>query len=128
MARTRAKKSGARGGTVPGVKYQFRAEATDGSGHFRDGGLAAASEEEARGRLEAIEARIVGYRLTTEELEAMRAKYADRSVDFSVETLLEQGWRGVRDATGVVMDPGDRSRVEAHRQTEPYEIVLLEEA
>lgn len=83
------------------MKFAFRLEAQDGSGHFRQGAIAASSREEAKSWLEQREQEYAFYRLDSDELADAQA------------------------------DPGtaaNRSRLALHEQAKPYKLVKLEKA
>ena len=92
--------------------YRFRLEAQDGSGHFRRGTIDAESREEAEVFLLDREHRLVAFRLPDADVPV-----PPPPVDASEDEKRE--FRGIKTK--------DRAHAAIHHQSEPYELVELEE-
>jgi hypothetical protein len=120
------------------VIYEFRLEATDGSGHFRQGAINADSEHEARVTLEYRELVNTRYRIDQDEFAAIAARRFPapdnatagelKAIDKRRADLAEALAADGITADGYAQLAGnDRAKVAFHHQPSPYELVRLAE-
>lgn len=106
--------------------YDYRTEAQDGSGHFRQGTQQADSKEHARLVIEERERDFAAFRLSDEHrAELLEAYGAD--VDELPQAAPVDASEGEKDAFRV-LHVKHRAWVNLHRQEKPYKLVDLKES
>jgi hypothetical protein len=107
-------------------RYEVRLEAPDDSGHFRITRLTADSAEAAQKHCERKELELVIYQLSAPvEAAMLKAHKADSLDDLPFAAPLDAD--DEEKAAFRKLDAGDRAKLNAHRQDEPYKVVSVDE-
>jgi hypothetical protein len=104
--------------------YQFRLEAQDGSGHFRQGTIAASSKEEAKLVLEERERDFAAFTLDDERVAELLQTHGADSLDALPKAAPLKATEEEK-AEFRALPVRDRAHLNLHRQAKPYKLVKL---
>lgn len=106
--------------------FDFRLEAQDGSGHFRQGRISANDRAEAKRVLEEREAAFAAFELPEERQAEIAEENGYESFD-AIPKVPKMGSSDEERAEFRSLPVRDRAHVNLHRQAKPYKLVKLEE-
>ncbi len=109
-------------------RFVYRLDATDGSGHFRQGSIVSESADEARAALERREHAAAGYSLREDDGKVRQAfldlieQTMPGTTAKTVESMLDDGldFKGFEQ-----LPPPVRAALATHAQATPYELAYI---